>query len=113
MPCSITDGPRHDDDWREPVLPPSNFSKPPKADWVDLKKHGLPNDEGDYLVVYSDGEMQVTRFEYGGEDDWLYPMNTVRITHWCALPRFPLEQSHENHLTEALRDIAMLKPQAE
>ena len=53
-------------------------------DWVDLKRYGPPDEEGNYLCAFSDGDIQT--ITYNGPDDKFWDKdNKFQMTHWAVI----------------------------
>lgn len=57
-------------------------------DWVNHKRYGNPDEPGDYLCAFSDGKIEVMR--YDGSDDSFWTLKYVfndktMLTHWAEI----------------------------
>jgi len=58
--------------------------------WTPIEQ-GNPDEEGTYLVAFSDGAIET--FPYENQDDWTeFKMGGITITHWRELPEGPTKE---------------------
>jgi hypothetical protein len=63
-----------------------------KTNWIKLEDYGPPDEEGTYLCLFSDGEMETLTFDGPPDTDWWRhtpEWSNVSLTHWCELPDPP------------------------
>ncbi len=67
--------------------------------WTDNKRWGPPDEEGWYLVAFSDGKIETFPWYEGDEEWWIKPYKGAKgeviITHWAELPEHPALAKHE------------------
>ena len=63
-----------------------------EMNWISVDDR-LPNNNGEWCLVYADGAINCMGFYHGAFSDWcLSKMNNItsEITHWMPLPAAPV-----------------------
>jgi hypothetical protein len=70
--------------------------------WIDVQKDGHPDDVGEYLCVFNDGDIEIFTFDWTEFHDGVWGVPPYRknpgshVTHWQELPPPPTVDNNKD-----------------